>query len=260
MKILVAGDSYCDELSHKETDCAWTRQLEKIIPNASVTCIGQTATSVFSALKRVREIKEEYDAVIVIVTSHERMYQTSAPYITNLPHALNHQELYKREKLNDIKLYNKIEASRAYYEFLYEDDLGIFILESCLKEFQLMFADKRLILVPGFNNYWASSYATNIFKQHPFNLMQVIEKENLNFTDLGPGKGRRWQEINIKDRVGKVNHMCQQNQLTLANYFADLINASKSSITLDNFISLPKEDFRLHFRPIDEVQYSSGKF
>jgi hypothetical protein len=202
MKILIAGDSFCDDVSHSVTELAWTRVLETLLPNASVDCAGQSASSIFSALHTVREhtSRNDYDVIIVVITNHERLYQKSElrPQISSLPHALALLEIYKTKKDpsvlkkyqldQDPNVLNRLEAGRMYYEHLYEHDLGIFILESCLKEFQTAFPGKRVILVPGFDNYSDSEYACSVLGQHPFNLMEVVYKEDKNFTKLQSGK------------------------------------------------------------------------
>ena len=153
MKILIAGDSFCTAFAHNVSEFAWTRRLENILPGSSVTCIGQGASSVFSALQAVKkqlQFDNSYDTVIVLITIHERLYQTLEPIISGLNNALKHKELYQKSNLNDARIFNKIEACRMYYEFLFEPDLGIFILESCLKELQSLCGNSRLILFPCF--------------------------------------------------------------------------------------------------------------
>jgi hypothetical protein len=266
MKILIAGDSFCHGGSHVGSDYAWTRQIEYMLPNAKVTCVGKAATSVFSALQQVKEqlaIDHSYDAVIVLITNHERLHQTSDPLISNLPHALAYKELYKKSNLNDKDTFNKIEAARMYYEFLYDHDLGVFILDSCLKELQSLCAGRRLILFPAFDAFSDSPFASTLLSGYGFNLLQVVNWENQNFTQLGPELSTRGWKEHIAlgaNRVGKVNHMCVDNQHVLARYFADLIQYNKSDIRLDSFAKLPKEDFKLYYRPLSEVQYKGGNF
>lgn len=260
MKILVTGDSFCSDLGHIESDYAWTRQIENIIPGSSVTCIGKGASSVFSALHQARKqllIDNNYDAVIVLVTNHERLYQSTGPLISNLFHAMNHQSLYKASKLNKPELFNKLEACRMYYESLYENDLGVFILESCLKEFQSLFAGKKLIFYPSFNTFNDSKFAVDLMKDCKFTLLDARNKENENFPKLKDEVWGAFAEHIVlgPSRIGKVNHMCPDNQLVLARLFADLIQHGKSDITLNDFISLPQEDFELYYRPLAKVEY-----
>jgi len=251
MKILIAGDSFCDDVSHSMTEHAWTRVLENILPNASVDCAGQSASSVFSALHTVREHvnRNDYDVIIVIVTNHERLYQKAElrPQISSLPHALSLLEIYKTKKdpavlkryqlEKDPAVLNRLEAGRMYYEYLYEHNLGIFILESCLKEFQTSFPGKKVILFPAFDNYSDSKFACDVFKPHPFNLMEVVNREDKNFSQLQSSTLYKEIEVIHGNQKGKINHMCQENQYILANYFADIIQHGRSDITIDSFFS-----------------------
>jgi hypothetical protein len=262
MKILIAGDSFCDKSGHEDSKYAWTRQLETVLPGSSVTCGGQGASSVFSALQSVRnqlQIDNSYDTVIVIITNHERLYQTSEPFISNLRNALIHKELYQKSNLNDAKIFNKIEACRMYYEFLYEQDLGIFILDSCLKELQILCAGRRLILFPAFDIFTDSTLASELLGYHGFTLLQCVQHESVNFVQLKHGS---WAERHAQgdSRIGKVNHMCADNQLMLAHYFSDLIQFNKSKINLDWFFKLPKADFDLYYMTLDQVPYKGGDF
>lgn len=263
MKILIAGDSFCSAPGHTDSKYAWTRQLETVLPGSSVTCVGQGASSVFSALQSVRkqlQIDNSYDTVIVIITNHERLYQTSEPFISNLTNALIHQKLYQQSKINDARVFNKIEACKMYYEFLYEHDLGVFILDSCLKELQSLCAGRRLILFPAFDIFTDSAFASDLLGYHGFTLLQCVQRENENFVQLK--ENRSWAERHAEgdNRVGKINHMCADNQLMLAHYFSDLIQFNKSNIKLEWFFKLPKSDFDLYFKPLDQVPYKGDDF
>lgn len=266
MKILIAGDSFCNKLGHEESDFAWTRQLENMLYRSKVTCTGQGASSVFSALLQVKEqleIDSSYDTVIVIVTNHDRLYQTSYPLITNLPHALMQKKLYLGSNANDERAFNKIEAARMYYEFLHEHDLGVFILESCLKELQHIVGNRRLILFPAFQTFKDSAFADNLLGEHGFTLLDIVHRENENFNKMFD---KEWM-LKFVDRVsigsdpfGKVNHISTGNQTLLARYFAQLIHFGKSEIKLNIFSVLPKKDFHLYYRPIDQLIYKDGNF
>ena len=138
MKILIAGDSFCTGAAHQDSKWAWTRQLENILPGSSVTCVGQGASSVFSALIQVKQqlsIDNSYDTVIVLITNQDRLYQTVEPIISTLRMAMIHKELYKKSNLNDDRIFNKIEATRLYYEHLYEREFHTFMLDACLIAF-----------------------------------------------------------------------------------------------------------------------------
>ncbi len=265
MKILIAGDSFCNSISHSMTELAWTRVLENMLPNASVDCIGKSASSVFSALHTVKEHvnRDNYDIIIVIVTNHERLYQRAErrPLISSLPHALTLLEVYKTStnpavlnrydlEKNTVVL-NRLEAGRMYYEHLYEHNLGIFILESCLKEFQTAFPGKKVILFPGFDNYTDSEYACSVLNTHPFNLMQVIYHEDQNFTQLQSDTLYKEIELIHGNKKGKINHMCEENQHTLARYFADVIQHGKSDITNDSFFSPLKVHFGYYYTELE---------
>lgn len=261
MKILVAGDSFCDDETHLVTELAWTRLLENILPSTSVDCIGQRGSSVFSALHTVREhvSRIDYDVIIVIVTNHERLYQKSElrPQISSLPHALTQLNIYKTTSDPAIlKTYqieknptvlNRLEAGRMYYEHLYEHNLGIFILESCLKEFQTAFPGQQVILIPGFDNYTDSEYACSVLNTHPFNLMEVVYREDKNFTQLQSDTLYRELAMIHGNKNGKINHMCQENQHTFARYVADVIQYGKSDVTIDSFFSPAKAHFGYYY-------------
>jgi hypothetical protein len=257
MKILIAGDSFCNKLSHEESNFAWTRQLENMLHNCKVTCTGEGASSVFSALQQVKnelEIDSSYDTIIVIVTNHERLYQTSDPIISNLPHALAHEKLYKQSNNKDEKLFNKIESARMYYEHLHEHDLGVFILESCLTELQHVVGNKRLILFPAFETFKDSAFADELLNGYGFTLLDMVHRENKNFNETFEKDWmfRFTERVSIdSDPFGKVNHMSTGNQTLLARYFAQLIHFGKSEIKLNSFSVLPKKDFHLYYSPIE---------
>lgn len=265
MKILIAGDSFCDDVSHSVTELAWTRVLENMLPNTKIDCIGQSASSVFSALHTVKEhaSRTDYDVIIVIVTNHERLYQRAElrPQISSLPHALALLEIYKTKSdpavlrkyqiEKNTTVLNRLEAGRMYYEHLYEHNLGIFILESCLKEFQTSFPKSKVILFPAFDNYSDSEYACSVLKQHPFNLMQVVLTEDKNFTQLQSDTLFKEIELIHGNKKGKINHMCEENQHTLARYFADVIQHGKSDITIDSFFSPLKVHFGYYYTELE---------
>ena len=264
MKILIAGDSFCTEFAHNNSKFTWTNQLESLLTGSSVTCVGQGASSVFSALQSVRkqlQIDSTYDTVIVLITNHERLYQTSDPCISNLHNALIHKEMYQKSNLNDARIFNKIEASRMYYEFLHEPALSIFILESCLKELQSLCGNRRLILFPCFDVFKDSAVASDLLGHHGFTLLQCVLRESDNFVQLKENFGK-WAERHAEgeNRIGKINHMCADNQLMLAHYFSDLIQFNKSNINLDSFFKLPETDFDLYYRTLDQVPYTGGDF
>ena len=264
MKILIAGDSFCTSEGHRDSKWAWTQQLENILPGSNVTCIGQGASSVFSALQQVKkqlQIDSNYDTVIVLITNHERLYQTSEPFISNLHNALIHKELYQKSNLNDSKVFNKIEACRMYYEFLHEPALSIFILESCLKELQTLCGNRRLILFPCFDMFKDSAVASDLLGHYGFTLLQCVLRESDNFAQLKENHGK-WAERHAdgESKIGKINHMCADNQLMLAHYFSDLIQFNKSNINLDSFFKLPKADFDLYYKTLDQVPYKGGDF
>lgn len=256
MKVLVVGDSFCNIVSHEKTEHAWTRVLHTMLctelPGTEVHCVGQAGSSVFSALHTTREhlIKTDYDVIIALITDHERLYQRGEyePQISSLPHALVLLERYKRTK--DQNILNRIEAGRMYYEYLYEPNLGIFTLESCLKEFQTAFPGKQVIIFPAFDNYTNSTYACSVLNKHPFNLMEVNYKEDKNFTQLQSETMYKELELIHGNQVGKINHMHPKNQHTLARYFADLILHGKSDITIDSFVSIPAEEFEYYYAPL----------
>ena len=264
MKILIAGDSFCKESDHKYSKFAWTRQLENILPGSIVTCVGQGASSVFSALQSVRNQLQNdstYDTVIVLITIHERLYQTLEPIISGLNNAVKHKELYQKSNLNDARIFNKIEACRMYYEFLHEPALSIFILESCLKELQSLCGNRQLILFPCFDAYKDSAFASEILGLHAFTLYQCVLHETANFVQLTKNHGN-WKERHVEgdSRIGMVNHMCADNQLMLAHYFSDLIQFNKSNINLDYFFKLTEADFDLYYKPFDQVLYKGTDF
>lgn len=259
MKILVVGDSFCNKVSHDTTKHAWTRVLHIMLcaelPGTKVHCVGQAGSSVFSALHTTREHvnKNAYDVIIAIIADHERLYQRGEyePQVSSLPHALVLLERHKRSKTKDQNVLNRIEAGRMYYEYLYEPNLGIFTLESCLKEFQTEFPGKQVIIFPAFDNYTNSTYACSVFDQHPFNLMEVVYKEDKNFTQLQSNTSYQEIEVIHNNQIGKINHMHPTNQHTLARYFADLILHGKSDINIDNFVSIPVEEFKYYYRPLE---------
>ena len=253
MKILVAGDSFCNKDAHFNSDFAWTRQLENILSGSNVTCTGQGASSIFSALLQVKDqllADSTYDTVIVLITNHERLYQTSEPIISNLRHALN---IKKHTNNKDERCFNKIEAARMYYEHLYEKELSVFILESCLKEFQSLCANRRLILFPAFDTFRDSPLSVNLLGGYGFTLLDIVYRENkLLENKLGDDWALKWAERQSfkDDQFGKVNHMSTGNQNILARYFADLILHNKSNVGLDSFNMLSKEDFNLYYKPV----------
>jgi hypothetical protein len=226
-----------------------------MIPSTSVHCVGRAGASVFSALHTTREhvFKNDYDIIIVLVTNHERLYQRDEyePHVSSLSYALLQLEKYKKSAIKDISVFNRLEAGRMYYEHLYEPNLGIFILESCLKEFQTAFPNKRVILFPAFDNYKNSEYACGVLGQHPFNLMEVTYKEDKNFTQLQSDTPYRELELIHGNRVGKINHMHPKNQHILASYFADLILRSMSDITIASFVSIPADQFEYYYAPLE---------
>jgi hypothetical protein len=264
MKILIAGDSFCKESDHKYSKFAWTRQLETILYGSNVNCVGQGASSVFSALQQVKKqllIDNSYDTVIVLITIHERLYQTTEPIISGLNNALKHKELYQKSNLNEARIFNKIEACRMYYEFLHEPALSIFILESCLKELQSLCGNRQLILFPCFDTCEDSAFASEILGLHGFTLYQCVLRETANFVQLTKNHGD-WKERHVEgdSRIGMVDHMCADNQLMLAHYFSDLIQFNKSKINLDWFFKLPATDFDLYYKPLDQIQYKGTDF
>lgn len=256
MKILIAGDSFCNKLGHTEANFSWTRQLEKLLAGSNVTCTGQGASSVFSALKQVQEqllIDSGYDIVVVIVTNYERLYQTTEPIVSNLRHALTLRAPYEKSTNKDQRRFNKIEAARMYYEHLYEKELGIFILESCLKEIESTVAGRRLILFPAFETFQDSAFASSRLGSYGFTLLDIVFRENKILDNrLEQDWALKWSErLAFKDdQFGKVNHMSIINQTILARYFADLIEFGKSDINLDSFAVLSMEDFNLYYEPI----------
>ena len=185
----------------------------------------------------------------MLITNHERLYQTSEPIISNLRHALN---IKKHTNNKDERCFNKIEAARMYYEHLYEKELSVFILESCLKEFQSLCANRRLILFPAFDTFRDSPLSVNLLGGYGFTLLDIVYRENkLLENKLGDDWALKWAERQSfkDDQFGKVNHMSTGNQNILARYFADLILHNKSTIGLDSFDVLSKKDLNLYYEP-----------
>lgn len=266
MKILIAGDSFCNKDAHLESDYAWTRQLENMLPNSSVNCVGQGAASVFSALQQVKkqlQIDSTYDTVIVLITDYERLYQTTEPVISNLQNALLHKELYGKSNIKDERIFNKIEAVRMYYEFLYENELNVFISESCLKELQSLCINKRLILFPAFPNYQDSAFESSVLGGYGFSLLDICQRENSEFLK---NFNKEWRTDFIEcialgnEKIGKINHMSVENQTMLARYFANLIQFHKSAIELRSFVVLPRKDFNLYYKPVGQLIYNGTNF
>jgi len=267
MKILVAGDSFCTALGHKDSKFAWTRQIENILPGSNVNCVGQGGSSVFSALQQVKKqllIDNSYDTVIVLITNHDRMYQTVEPMINSLHLAMIHKELYKKSNVNNEKILNKIEASRMYYEHLYEHEFHTFILDACLKELQSVCGNRRLILFPAFPFYVESVFANSLLNGYGFCLLDICNRENIEYNKQfgnDSWRGDFTEHHALGDNpIGKVNHMSTRNQIILARYFAETIRYGKSALGLNDFEILPKQDFNLYYKPIGQLHYQGTDF
>jgi hypothetical protein len=267
MKILIAGDSFCSALCHEDSKFAWTQQLGNILPGSAVTCVGQGASSVFSALLQVKKqlsIDSSYDTVIVLITNQDRLYQTVEPIISTLRMAMIHKELYKKSNLNDDRIFNKIEATRMYYEHLYEREFHTFMLDACLKELQSVCDNRRLILFPAFPVYAESVFAGSLLNNHGFSLLDVCGRENTEYdkqfgNDSWRGGFTECQALG-DSQIGKINHMSAKNQAILARYFAETIRNGKSALGLNDFEILPKEDFNLYYKPIGQLTYKGADF
>lgn len=267
MKILIAGDSFCTGAAHKDSKFAWTRQLENILPGSNVTAVGKGASSVFSALLQVKQqlsIDNNYDTVIVLITNQDRLYQTAEPIISTLRMAMIHKELYKKSNLNDDRIFNKIEATRLYYEHLYEREFHTFMLDACLKELQSVCGNRRLILFPAFPVYAESAFAGSLLNHHGFSLLDVCGRENLEY-DKHFGNDNWRGDFSERlahgdNSIGKIGHMSARNQATLARYFAETIQYGKSKIVLNDFEILPKEDFDLYYKSTSQMSYKGTDF
>jgi hypothetical protein len=267
MKILIAGDSFCTKDGHKDSKYAWTRQLENMLPGSNVTCTGQGGSSVFSALLQVKQqlsIDNSYDTVIVLITNQDRMYQTAEPIIGSLRMAMIHKELYKKSNLNDDRIFNKIEATRLYYEHLYEPEFHIFMLDACLKELQSVCVNRCLILFPAFPVYAESVFAGSLLNGYGFSLLDVCGRENTEYdkqfgNDTWRNNFSECQALGDSP-IGKINHMSAKNQIILARYFAEIIQLGKSTIGLNDFEILPKQDFNLYYKSTNQLHYKGTDF
>jgi len=266
-KILIAGDSFCNKNAHSNSEYAWTRQIETMLSGSNVTCTGQGASSVFSALQQVKEqlsIDSSYDTVIVLITNQDRLHQTVEPIISTLRMAMIHKELHKKSNVNDDRVLDKIEAVRLYYEHLYEREFHTFMLDACLKELQSICGNRRLILFPAFPVYTESAFAASLLNSYGFCLVDICGRENTEY-DKQFGKDNWRGDFSEcytegNSRIGKINHMCVDNQHILARYFADLIEFNKSDLGPHSFVTLPKKDFNLYYKPIGELAYTGKDF
>jgi hypothetical protein len=222
---------------------------------------------VFSALLQVRKqlsIDSSYDTVIVLITNQDRLYQTVEPIISTLRMAMIHKELYKKSNLNDDRIFNKIEATRMYYEHLYEREFHTFMLDACLKELQYVCGNRRLILFPAFPVYAESVFAGSLLNGHGFSLLDVCLRENTEYNKQfgnDTWRGDFSEHLAHGDiPIGKINHMSAKNQATLARYFAETIQHGKSTLGLNDFEILPKKDFNLYYKSTSQLSYKGTDF
>jgi hypothetical protein len=267
MNILIAGDSFCIEGAHRDSKFAWTRQLENMLTGSNVTCVGQGASSVFSALQQVKKqlsVGSSYDTVIVLITNQDRLYQTVEPILSSLRLAMIHKDLYTKSNLNDDRVLNKIEAVRLYFEHLYEPEFHTFMLDACLKELQSICGNRRLILFPAFPVYAESVFANSLLNGYGFSLLDICGRENIEYdkqfgNDSWRGNFSECHAIGDSP-IGKVNHMSTRNQIILARYFAETIRYGKSALGLNDFEILPKQNFNLYYKPIGQLHYQGTDF
>ena len=256
MKILIVGDSFCNAKHHIRSANTWTRQLETMIPDCEVTCLGQAASSIFSAFTSLKTQLEkfEYDWYIFMFTQHTRFYIPEEPAASGLAHAQSLIQRYNAQILgtdrHDEKVYNRLLAAEMYYEHLQQDSLDLFLFESLLKKSAELLKDKNYIFFPCFDSYHESEIASKYLGHHPFSAYGISQKENLNFNDRLSGAGRSmWNENpNIMH-----NHMSSDGQCVLARYMHDLITNGKSNITLADVKVLSKP-FDTYYLPMHDAE------
>ena len=259
MKILIVGDSFCNQEHHIRSANTWTRQLETMIPDCEVTCLGKGGSSIFSAFTSLKTQLEkvEYDWYIFMFTQHTRFYMPESPSGGSLHHAQSLIQRYNAQMRNtdlyDEKVYNRLLAIKMYYEHLQQDSLDLFVFESVLEKSAELLKGKNYIFFPCFDSYQESELAVKHLGHHPFSAYGISQKENLNFRRrLSNNIGQLYW---IEDLKQLTNHMSANGQRVLAQYMLDLINNGKSDITLKD-VEILKGSFTTYYRPIADTEFN----
>jgi hypothetical protein len=261
MKVLILADSFGNRDHHNRSVNSWTRQLELMIPNCEVTCLGLGSSSLFYSFQELKAQLEtqEYDYYIFLFTHYNRFYMPKHG-VSNLAHAQKLVAVYKSQVLNtpkhDADLWGTLCAAEAYYTYLQNDSLDLFIYESIIEKAADLLKGKNYIFFPCFESYKDSAVAVKHMGYHPFTGQSIMDKENSNFKrrlrdNVGQSK---WVE-----RVSvRTNHMSAHSQIILAQYMVDLMTHGKSNITL-NDIKVISGAFIDYFQPVTEIAFETNR-
>lgn len=260
MKILIVGDSFCNREHHKKVE-SWTRQLETMIPDCEVTCLGSGASSLFFAFQELKTQLEtqEYDWYIFLFTHYTRFYMPLAPGISNLPHAQKLIAQYKSQildtDLHNEEVWNKLCAAESYYEHLQQDSFDLFTFEAIVEKTAALLKGKNYIFFPCFDSFNDSTVAVDYMGHHPFTGQSIVQKENLNFKrrlDHQTGKA-----VWIENLELRFNHMTANNQNVFARYIYDLMTHGKSDITLKD-IGIISGPFTKYYKLVTDSKFNFG--
>jgi len=260
MKILIVGDSFCNREHHKKIE-SWTRQLELLIPDSEVTCLGSGASSLFFAFQELKKQLEtqEYDWYIFLFTHYTRFYMPVEPGVSNLPHAEKLVKQYQTQILDtpmhNVEVWDKLCAAEMYYKHLQQDSLDLFIFESIIEKTAKLLKDKNYIFFPCFDSYTDSKIAIDHMGHHPFTGQSIVHKENLNFQrrlDHNVGQTKWIENLDIR-----YNHMTAHNQNLFAQYIADLMLQGSSNITLQD-IEIISGPFTKYYRLVTDTKFNFG--
>lgn len=226
MRILIVGDSFAH--MYVEDD-SWPVILGKKL-NAEITVKAAAGMPLYYCYRQLKNLKQDYDYYIVLVSSFFRIYVTDLIGI-NLAQ-VDDDYVKKTERSVSIadfsEHYRRTAVARAvkqYYDELMDLDYLKDVHMMCYKEIKNLLADKNYTIMPCF---WSD---LSLIEGNPFNLSEITAIED---SYIGVD---RIDELQPK----RLNHLFPVNNHILAEHFAQLISKGYSHITIKDFQPPPEE-------------------
>lgn len=228
MKIAIFGDSYADPYVNVERKwgISWARLLAENY-NYKIENFGMKGSNLWWSYEKFLENYEKFDQIIFVVTAPGRL--SSIEKIDEGKHlhmpgleVINFFEQNNKDNEFLLKIYHSM---KDYFLYFQNDRQEEFLHNKTIEEIinKCNLNKKPLALIPAFKD---SLHYQTIFKM-------PLSKINLKEQTINTGIDN---EFVFEKKHTRANHMSKQNNEIFAQLVHEIIQGTRTSVTMDDFV------------------------
>ena len=236
MKLGIFGDSFAGAKFEQNLDLSWVDILSETF---DVTNYAVAGSSLYYSVDLLRKNYTKFDKIIFIATMPGRI--SMQPYKVTVdptdPHRFKHISsllsvdhtlpLLKKNHPKENMLIKTWEAAESYFMYLQNHDYEHYVHKLMLNDIQHLPAN--LLIIPAFRESF------NHMNQG-MSLIEIVEKENAHWGI------DNYSDVLSKSYDARQCHLSKENNIILANKFADYFRTGRLQLHIDDFVNPDKDD------------------